>query len=75
MCPEYYSSFLSRIFYAWFDALAWKGYKRPLTDEDIWNVESDMRSAQLAAKFESNWHLALEKLNKYDAFKDKGLVH
>ena len=36
--PEPLSSLLSLMTFGWLDTLIWKGYKRPLKIEDVWNV-------------------------------------
>lgn len=64
-CPEHSSSFLSKMLYIWFDKFAWKGYKNPLKDEDVWGLDYEMRSSTIVKRFESYWHLTLDRLQKY----------
>ncbi|XP_065206730.1 multidrug resistance-associated protein 1-like isoform X3 [Planococcus citri] len=64
VCPENQCSFLSRLLFAWFDAFAWKGYKKPLEDSDCWSLDYSNSSASIVPKFEKHWNKALEKVKK-----------
>lgn len=54
LSPEQRSGFVNKLFYHWFDEMVKKGYKRPLTENDIWNLNSENRSSHLVEKFEKN---------------------
>lgn len=54
LSPELRSGFVNRLFYHWFDVLVRKGYKKPLTENDVWNLNSENRSNHLVDKFEKN---------------------
>ncbi len=43
LTPEKYSSFLSLVVFAWFDPLAWKGWRRLLAYEELWGLAFDNR--------------------------------
>ena len=64
VCPENQSSFLSRLLFAWFDPFAWKGYRKPLEDEDLWSLDYSNSSGSIVPKFEKHWKKALEKVKK-----------
>ena len=44
LTPEKYSSFPSKIFFTWFDPLAWKGWKTILKVEELWDLDYENRS-------------------------------
>ncbi|CAG9853670.1 unnamed protein product [Phyllotreta striolata] len=60
-CPEEGAGFLSRILFSWFDALAWKGFRKPLTTEDLWDMNIEDSSRELVPKFETAWKETLLK--------------
>jgi len=43
--PELYVSFLSRMFYEWVTPLIRRGYKKPLTEDDCWQLSVSDRTA------------------------------
>ena len=75
-CPEQSSSFLSRITFNWFFHLALKGFRNPLTTEDVWELDEYLKTANLDQVFRRNWEkfghywLVLEK-DKAKAEKDR----
>ncbi|KVH87904.1 AAA+ ATPase domain-containing protein [Cynara cardunculus var. scolymus] len=40
ICPERHTNIISNIFFAWMDPLMSLGYKRPLTEKDIWKLDT-----------------------------------
>lgn len=40
------------------------GYKRPLVDDDLWELNSEDRSAVITRRFTANWEKELAKSNK-----------
>lgn len=64
VCPENYSSFLSRLLFAWFDTFAWKGYKKPLENDDLWSLDYSNSSASIAPVFERRWLAAVDRKKK-----------
>lgn len=55
-CPENSSSFLSRIFYQWFDKMAWSGYKKPLEEDDLWDLRAEDQSKEIMPTFAKHWN-------------------
>lgn len=51
--PSLAASFLSRITFCWYDSIILKGYKQPLTLEDIWDVDEGIKTTTLVSKFET----------------------
>ncbi|XP_072401345.1 multidrug resistance-associated protein 1 isoform X11 [Diabrotica undecimpunctata] len=59
--PEESASFLSRLLFAWFDPLAWKGFKKPLETKDLWDINVEDSSRELVPVFEKYWSQTLKK--------------
>ncbi|XP_074036470.1 multidrug resistance-associated protein 1-like [Leptinotarsa decemlineata] len=60
-CPEESAGFLSRLLFAWFDALAWKGFRKPLEMDDLWEMNPGDSSRELVPDFEKYWQKSLRK--------------
>ncbi|XP_050048216.1 multidrug resistance-associated protein 1 [Dermacentor andersoni] len=54
-CPEAGSSFLSQMLFSWFDALAYKGWRRPLETSDLWALNFNDRTDQVVPGFDRHW--------------------
>ncbi|KAM5272344.1 ATP-binding cassette sub-family C member 2 [Ctenodactylus gundi] len=50
--PSSTASFLSSITFSWYDSIVLKGYKRPLTFEDVWDVDEGLKTKTVVSKFE-----------------------
>ncbi|KAH9518524.1 Multidrug resistance-associated protein 1 [Bulinus truncatus] len=59
-CPEKDSSFLSRITFWWFTGLVVQGYKRALTEKDLWSLNKEDTSEYVSAEFHRKWNLSKE---------------
>ncbi|KAL5281110.1 ABCC2.2 family protein [Megaselia abdita] len=55
-CPENSASFLSRIFYHWFDKMAWNGYRKPLEVGDLWDLRAEDQSKEIMPVFAKHWN-------------------
>ncbi|CAK9830188.1 Multidrug resistance-associated protein 1 [Anthophora retusa] len=55
-CPEQRSSFPAKIFYTWFDPMAWKGFKRPLEPTDLWSMNPEDTAKEIIPKFDKYWN-------------------
>lgn len=64
--PEQGASFLSRMLYAWFDALAWKGYRNPLEQKDLWDMNPEDSSKEIMPKFLKYWNKSVAKASGYN---------
>ncbi|XP_015591556.1 multidrug resistance-associated protein 1 isoform X6 [Cephus cinctus] len=60
-CPEQSASFPSRIFFAWFDPLAWKGFKKPLETTDLWSMNPEDTAREIVPRFDKYWNENLRK--------------
>ncbi|KAJ1525343.1 hypothetical protein ONE63_010161 [Megalurothrips usitatus] len=50
-CPEFDSSFVSKLFFAWYDKMAWSGSRRPLEEENLWELNPMDTSRQVVPLF------------------------
>ncbi|KAG9341055.1 hypothetical protein JZ751_019809 [Albula glossodonta] len=66
--PEKGASFLSRITFNWFNSMVVKGYKRPLVQEDLWELKEVDSTQSICQAFEETmkWELmkARQRLKK-----------
>nr|CAD7444835.1 unnamed protein product [Timema bartmani] len=63
-CPEQGASFLSKLFFSWFDALAWKGFRKPLETSDLWNMNPEDTSSEIVPMFDKYWEKSKRKSEK-----------
>ncbi|EFN62768.1 Multidrug resistance-associated protein 1 [Camponotus floridanus] len=68
-CPEQSSSFPSRILFAWFDALAWKGFRKPLETSDLWSMNPEDMATEIVPKFDKYWNKSLIKRDEVENAK------
>ncbi|XP_066094773.1 ATP-binding cassette sub-family C member 2 [Saccopteryx bilineata] len=50
--PSHTASFLSKLTFSWYDSIVLKGYKQPLTIEDVWDVDQESKTQSVVSKFE-----------------------
>ncbi|KAG8247923.1 Canalicular multispecific organic anion transporter 1 [Homalodisca vitripennis] len=55
LCPEIQASFVSQVLYAWFDPMIFKGYRKPLTVADLWELRYRDTSSQIVPRFQEYW--------------------
>ncbi|XP_034949722.1 multidrug resistance-associated protein 1 isoform X2 [Chelonus insularis] len=63
-CPEQSASYPSRILFAWFDSMAWKGFKKPLETSDLWSMNPEDTAAEIVPKFNKYWTRNIKKFDK-----------
>ncbi|XP_018335867.1 multidrug resistance-associated protein 1 isoform X1 [Agrilus planipennis] len=61
-CPEDGSSFLSRLTFNWFHALALKGYRHPLEVSDLWDMKHEDGAQEVVPIFDKYWQKSLQKI-------------
>ncbi|KAF5286638.1 hypothetical protein FQA39_LY16212 [Lamprigera yunnana] len=62
-CPEESASFLSKIFYKWFDSMAWRGFRNPLKAEDLWNLKHEDTAKEIYPIFNTHWQKSINKVS------------
>ena len=61
MCPELKASFLSKIFFMWFDPFAWKGFRNPLETKDLWAMKPEDAANEIVPLFTKYWQESVQK--------------
>lgn len=69
--PENSASFLSRITYQWFDGMAWRGYRNPLEEKDLWELRSQDSCKEIMPIFAYWWNKNVRKNYKVDPTQAK----
>lgn len=54
------SNFVSKLVFAWFDKMAWKGYKAPLKQTDLWDLKPEDRTIEIIPAFTKHWENAVK---------------
>ncbi|KAI7818635.1 P-loop containing nucleoside triphosphate hydrolase protein [Gamsiella multidivaricata] len=62
-CPEEEANVFSIISFNWVTGLMRKGYAKPLTMDDLWQLRTDDRSSNVSASFAEAWDSELRKEN------------
>jgi len=59
--PEITSSIFNKLFFFWFDPTAWKGWRRPLIETDIFDINPENTSRELVPEFDQAFQRNVEK--------------
>lgn len=62
--PEYMSGYMSRLTFSYYDRYAWMGYKRPLTERDMWDLRYEDSSAVINPQFQKYYQETQMKARK-----------
>ncbi|XP_053612783.1 multidrug resistance-associated protein 1 isoform X6 [Plodia interpunctella] len=60
-CPESAAGFPSRLTFSWFDPLALTGFRRTLTEHDLWALNPPDSTAEVVPRFDKFWQKSLRK--------------
>lgn len=55
VCPERRANIFSAIYFGWMTPLMQQGYKRPITEKDVWKLDSWDQTETLNARFQKSW--------------------
>ncbi|KAL9355570.1 hypothetical protein Peur_053540 [Populus x canadensis] len=55
ICPERHANLFSRIFFGWLTPLMKQGHKRPITEKDVWKLDTWDQTETLIKKFHTCW--------------------
>ncbi|KAM7270988.1 hypothetical protein ACFE04_030202 [Oxalis oulophora] len=61
ICPERYANLISKITFGWMNAIMKQGYKRPITEKDVWKLDTWDRTETLNDRFQKCWAEELRK--------------
>lgn len=59
--PELSASMMNRLFFGFFDSTTWKGWRRPLTEEDIYDINPEFASREQVPVFDKNFQKTIDK--------------
>ncbi|XP_005407735.1 PREDICTED: canalicular multispecific organic anion transporter 1 [Chinchilla lanigera] len=62
--PSSTASFLSRITFNWYNRVVRKGYKHPLTLEDVWELDEEFKTKLVVSKFKVVMEKELQKAKR-----------
>ncbi|KAJ4976197.1 hypothetical protein NE237_001303 [Protea cynaroides] len=55
ICPERHVNIFSKIYFGWITPLMQQGYKRPITEKDVWKLDTWDRTETLYSEFQRCW--------------------
>lgn len=64
LSPEVTSSYLRQILYQWFDHTIYNGWKRPLTESDIYDINPENSSKEVVPAFDKYFNESILKNRK-----------
>ncbi|XP_052516754.1 ATP-binding cassette sub-family C member 2 [Budorcas taxicolor] len=62
--PSTTASFLSSITFSWYDSTVLKGFRKPLTLKDVWDIEDEAKTNALVSRFEKYMAEELQKARR-----------
>ncbi|KAE9593921.1 putative xenobiotic-transporting ATPase [Lupinus albus] len=65
VCPEMQASLFSRITFGWITPLMKQGYRKPITEKDVWKLDKLDQAETLTEKFQRCWMLELQSSNPW----------
>lgn len=66
--PEIKSSYISKLLYVWFEPMTWRGFRKPLETEDMWDIRLEDSSRAMVPDFDKYW---LESVAKGEVQRQK----
>ncbi|KAH6765432.1 multidrug resistance-associated protein 13, partial [Perilla frutescens var. hirtella] len=61
VCPERCANVFSGIYFHWMTPLMQQGYKRPITEKDVWKLDSWDQTETLSRKFQKSWEEEVQR--------------
>lgn len=61
VCPERHVNIFSKILFSWMNPLMKLGYRRPLTEKDVWKLDTWDQTETLIQKFNQCWNEESQK--------------
>lgn len=55
ICPERPAGVFSRIYFGWITPLLQRGYRKPITEKDVWKLDTWDQTETLTKKFQRSW--------------------
>ena len=63
-CPELFVSFVDQIHFFWFTKVCYLGWKRPLVEDDLYDIPPQDTCAEVHPPFEKEFNASVEKNKK-----------
>ncbi len=60
-CPENHESFLSKVHFFWFSVICYRGFFRPLTEKDLFDIRPQDTCAELHPPFDEEFSKSVER--------------
>ncbi|KVI00797.1 AAA+ ATPase domain-containing protein [Cynara cardunculus var. scolymus] len=61
ICPERNANIFSRIYFGWMTPLMEQGYRKPITEKDVWTLDTWDQAEILSRKFQKCWEEESQK--------------
>ncbi|XP_073027940.1 ABC transporter C family member 2-like [Primulina eburnea] len=61
ICPERRANIFSKIIFGWMNPIMQLGYKRPLTEKDVWKLDTWDKTETLNNLFQRSWAVELQR--------------
>ncbi|KAL6561922.1 Canalicular multispecific organic anion transporter 1 [Orobanche gracilis] len=61
VCPERHANLFSKIIFSWMNPIMQLGYRRPLTEKDVWKLDTWDRTETLNNSFQRSWAQEVQK--------------
>ncbi|XP_061357298.1 ABC transporter C family member 12-like [Gastrolobium bilobum] len=65
VCPEMYGNVFSRLSFGWITPLMQQGYRKPITEKDVWKLDKWDHTETLNEKFQKCWMLEFQNSNPW----------
>lgn len=65
ICPERQASIFSRIYFGWITPLLQRGYRKPITEKDVWKLDTWDQTESLIKRFQKSWAEETQKKNPW----------
>ncbi|GAV06013.1 hypothetical protein RvY_16055 [Ramazzottius varieornatus] len=63
-CPAQYASFPSELIFSWLSGLVYKGWKKPLDEDDLWSTLPEDRTKLNVEILEKHWKAELQRRDR-----------
>lgn len=64
--PELSAGALNKLFFEWFSSTTWLGFKRPLTEDDVYDINPEFASNELTPKFDKHFRESIERNHRFE---------
>ncbi|XP_027340342.1 ABC transporter C family member 12-like isoform X3 [Abrus precatorius] len=65
VCPERHANVFSRLCFGWISPLMSQGYRKPVTEKDVWKLDTWDQTETLTEKFQECWMFEFQRPNPW----------